>query len=127
MKRVLHQRCWVDKMRNVTEHARKGDREELKQAAQAICQAADRKQARAAFRCLKLRWQSKYQTMVRKLEKDLPDLLSFFNFPKHLWRQLRTDKHYRALLCTSPTAHPSHGLLTCRVSRSHHLLHLPSL
>jgi transposase-like protein len=28
--------------------------------------------------------------MVRQLEKDLPDLLAFFSFPKHLWKQLRT-------------------------------------
>lgn len=88
--RVLHQRCWVHKMRNITEKARKCDRDELKKAAQAIYQAEDRKQARAAFRCLKLRWQSQYPTLVKQLEKDLPDLLSFFNFPKHLWRQLRT-------------------------------------
>jgi putative transposase len=88
--RVLHQRCWVHKMRNITEHARKRDREELKRAAQAIYQANDRKQARAAFYALKLRWQGQYPTVVRQLEKDLPSLLSFFNFPKHLWRQLRT-------------------------------------
>lgn len=88
--RVLHQRCWVHKMRNITEKARKCDRDELKKAAQAIYRAEDRKQARAAFRCLKLRWQSQYPTLVKQLEKDLPDLLSFFNFPKHLWRQLRT-------------------------------------
>jgi transposase-like protein len=28
--------------------------------------------------------------MVRQLEKDLPELLSFFSFPRHLWRKLRT-------------------------------------
>jgi transposase-like protein len=28
--------------------------------------------------------------MVKQLEKDLPDLLWFFSFPKHLWKQLRT-------------------------------------
>jgi putative transposase len=88
--RVLHQRCWVHKMRNITEKARKCDRDELKKAAQAIYQAEDRSQARAAFRRLKLRWQSQYPTLVKQLEKDLPDLLSFFNFPKHLWRKLRT-------------------------------------
>jgi putative transposase len=27
---------------------------------------------------------------VRQLERDLPDLLVFFRFPKHLWRKLRT-------------------------------------
>ena len=88
--RLLHQRCWVHKMRNITEHARKCDREELKQAAQAIYKAENRKQARIAFRYLKLRWQSQYSSLVKQLEKDLPDLLSFFSFPKHLWRQLRT-------------------------------------
>ena len=28
--------------------------------------------------------------MVRQLERDLPELLSFFQFPRHLWRKLRT-------------------------------------
>ena len=28
--------------------------------------------------------------MLRQLEKDLPELLSFFSFPSHLWRKLRT-------------------------------------
>jgi putative transposase len=88
--RVLHQRCWVHKMRNIREKARKRDRDELKQMAQAIYLAEDRKKARAAFRGFKLRWQTEYPTMVRQLEKDLPNLLSFFSFPKHLWKQLRT-------------------------------------
>lgn len=77
-------------MRNITEKARRRDREELKRAAQAIYLAPDRRQARAAFRCLKLRWQAQYPSVVKQLEKDLPELLSFFSFPKHLWRQLRT-------------------------------------
>ena len=88
--RVLHQRCWVHKMRNIREKGRVRDRDQLKQMAQAIYLAGDRKQARAAFRCFKLRWQTAYPTMVRQLEKDLPDLLAFFSFPKHLWKQLRT-------------------------------------
>jgi putative transposase len=28
--------------------------------------------------------------VVRRLERDLPELLSFFAFPRHLWRKLRT-------------------------------------
>jgi transposase-like protein len=28
--------------------------------------------------------------MVRGLEKDLPELLSFFSFPRQFWRKLRT-------------------------------------
>ncbi len=88
--RVLHQRCWVHKMRNIREKGRKRDRDELKQMAQAIYLAPDRKQARAAFRSFRLRWQTEYPTMVKQLEKDLPNLLAFFSFPKHLWKQLRT-------------------------------------
>jgi hypothetical protein len=48
--------------------------------------------------------------MVRQLQKDLPELLSFFYFPQHLWRKLR-NQHYRALLRGSPTPNPAHGLL----------------
>jgi transposase-like protein len=36
-------------------------------------------------------WQTEYPTLVRQLEKDLPQLLAFFNFPKHLWKQLRME------------------------------------
>ena len=88
--RVLHQRCWVHKMRNIRDKGRVRDREELKKMAQAIYLAEDRKAARAAFRRFKLRWQTEYPTMIKQLEKDLPDLLSFFSFPKQLWKQLRT-------------------------------------
>jgi len=28
--------------------------------------------------------------MVKRLERDLPDRLSFFSFPRPLWRKLRT-------------------------------------
>ena len=34
--------------------------------------------------------QATYRARVRQLEKDLPELLSFFSFRRHLWRQLRT-------------------------------------
>jgi putative transposase len=65
------------------------NRDELKRMAQAIYLAENRKKARAAFRCFKLRWQTQYPTMVKQLEKDLPDLFSFVSFP-NLCKQLRT-------------------------------------
>lgn len=27
---------------------------------------------------------------MKQLERDLPELLTFFEFPRHLWRRLRT-------------------------------------
>lgn len=88
--RALHQRCWVHKMRNILEKVRKCDYDQVKADAQAIYLAEGRRPAQAAFRAFRSRWQKHYGSMVRQLENDLPELLSFFSFPKHLWRKLRT-------------------------------------
>jgi putative transposase len=88
--RALHQRCWVHKMRNILEKVKKRDYDQVKADAQAIYQAEDRKQAQAAFRRFRTRWQKHYASTVRQLERDLPELLSFFSFSCHLWRKLRT-------------------------------------
>ena len=87
---VKHQRCWVHKMRNILEKVRKRDYDEVKAGAQAIYRAANLRQAQQAFRRFRARWQGVYASMVKQLEKDLPELLTFFDFPKHLWRKLRT-------------------------------------
>jgi putative transposase len=88
--RALHQRCWVHKMRNILERVRQRDYDEVKKGAQAIYGAEGRRQAEAAFRAFRRRWQRDYGPMVRRLERDLPELLSFFHFPRHLWKKLRT-------------------------------------
>ena len=88
--RAQHQRCWVHKMRNILEKVRKRDYEQVKCGAQAIYRAQSRRQAEAAFRSFRRAWQNTYPTMLRQLERDLPELLSFFSLPKHLWRKLRT-------------------------------------
>jgi transposase-like protein len=77
-------------MRNVLEKVRKRDYDAVKTDAQAIYLADGRRQAEAAFRAFRRRWQNEYPAMVRQLERDLPELLAFFRFPKHLWRKLRT-------------------------------------
>jgi transposase-like protein len=88
--RVRHQRCWVHKMRNILEKARKRDYDEVKAGAQAIYLAESRKLAEAAFRAFRTRWSRAYPGVVQRLGRDLPELLSFFAFPRHLWRKLRT-------------------------------------
>jgi putative transposase len=88
--RALHQRCWVHKMRNITEKVKKRDYEQIKADAQAIYQADNRKQAQAASRRFCRRWQRIYPSLVRQLERDLPELLSFFALPRLLWKKLRT-------------------------------------
>jgi len=87
---VKHQRCGVHKMRNILEKVRKRDYDQVKVDAQAIYRAQDRAQARQAFRHFRARWRGVYASMVKQLEKDLPELLTFCDFPKHLWKKLRT-------------------------------------
>jgi len=81
---------WVHKMRNILEKARKCDYDEVKAGAQAIYLAESRAQAEAAFRRFRARWQRLYPGVVKRLGHDLPELLAFFAFPRHLWRKLRT-------------------------------------
>jgi transposase-like protein len=77
-------------MRNILEKVRKSDYDEVKRDAQAIHQADSRRQAQAACRDFAVRWKKSYPAMVRRLQRDLPELLSFYRFPQHLWRKLRT-------------------------------------
>ncbi len=88
--RVPHQRCWVHKMRNILEPVRRRDYEAVKAEAQAIYRAESRHEAEEAGRVFRAHWQSTYPAMVRRLERDLPELLTFFDFPPHLWKKLRT-------------------------------------
>ena len=88
--RVRHQRCWVHKMRNILEKAKRRDEKQVKAEAQKIYLATNGAAARRAFERFRFRWRSRYPAMVRQLERDLPDLLHFFAFPQHLWRKLRT-------------------------------------
>jgi putative transposase len=87
---VEHQRCWVHKMRNILEKVRRSDHDAVKAEAQAIYLADSRKEAQSAFRNFQSHWKKIYPSMVKRLERDLPELLSFFSFPRHLWRKLRT-------------------------------------
>ena len=87
--RVKHQRCWVHKMRTILEKVRKRDYEAVKKGAQAIYRAQSGSKAEQAFRKFRDRWRAIYASMVKQLERDLPELLTFFDFPKHLWRKLR--------------------------------------
>jgi len=63
-------------MRNILEKARKRDYDEVKAEAQAIYLAESRAQAIAAFRVFRSRWCRAYPAMVRRLQQDLPELLS---------------------------------------------------
>jgi transposase-like protein len=87
---VPHQRCWVHKMRNITDVVGRRDHDQVKPDAQKIYQAPSLAEVRQAFRNFQRRWQSAYPKVVKSLEKDLPELLNFHAFPQPLWKKLRT-------------------------------------
>ena len=88
--RAQHQRCWVHKMRNLRDGVRRRDQAQIKRDAQHIYLARNAAQARAAFARFRFHWQSQYPALVKRLQRDLPELLTFFDFPQQLWRKLRT-------------------------------------
>jgi transposase-like protein len=77
-------------MRNLCEAVRRRDHDAVKQGAQRIYQAPNQAAARRAFQRFRFHWQAKYSKLVERLPRDLPTLLTFFEFPRHLWRKLRT-------------------------------------
>jgi putative transposase len=88
--RAQHQRCWVHKMRNLRDRVRRRDQAAVKRDAQRIYLAKNTAQARRAFQRFRFHWQAAYPAVVKRLERDLPELLAFFDFPQPLWRKLRT-------------------------------------
>ena len=88
--RARHQRCWVHKMRNILEKVKRRDQQQVKAEAQKIYLAKNVAGARRAFERFRFHWRCRYPSMVRQLERDLPELLHFFALPPHLWRKLRT-------------------------------------
>ena len=88
--RARHQRCWVHKMRNLRDGVRRRDQGAVKRDAQRIYLAANLAQARRAFGRFRFHWHTLYPALVRRLERELPELLAFFELPQPLWRKLRT-------------------------------------
>ncbi len=85
-----HQRCWVHKLRNVTEKVRRMDREQVLSGAQAIYLAPHRTEAIRAFRAWKVRWEPRYPNAVACLARDLEALLVCLDYPVELRVKIRT-------------------------------------
>jgi putative transposase len=87
--RVAHQRCWVHKLRNLSNRLKASQRHCVAEARD-IYEAANRQEAIKRFRIWKAKWIKQAPEAVRCLESDLEALLEFFECPRSLWRKLRT-------------------------------------
>jgi putative transposase len=87
---VQVQRCTTHKGRNLEDACPVHARPELRRDYQRIIYAADGLAARAAYdACLK-KWTTLCAPVARSLEEAGVDLLTFYRFPKAMWKSLRT-------------------------------------
>jgi putative transposase len=86
---VRHQRCWAHKLRNVSDKVNKADQKRVLAGARRIYLAPHRKAAMKAFNRWANRWGELYPKAVRCVEKDLETLLTFYDFPKEMWENIR--------------------------------------
>jgi putative transposase len=68
--RARHQRCWVHKMRNILEKAKRRDELQIKAQAQKIYLAENAAAARRAFERFRFRWRSRYPTVLVQPEME---------------------------------------------------------
>jgi putative transposase len=88
--RVLRQRCWVHKLRNVCGYLKKKHEEECKEEAKQIYLADNLKHANKIFKQWKSKWNKLYPKAVECLEKDLDELLTIFHFDQSHRSKIRT-------------------------------------
>ncbi len=84
------QRCWVHKLRNVSNYCRAKHEEACVREAKKIYLAGTRKEALKRFKSWKQAWQKLCPKAVYCLEKDLEDLLPFMDCPKSHRIRIRT-------------------------------------
>lgn len=87
---VKRQRCWVHKLRNVANAIPRRYQVECLPEAKGIYSAVSYREAVKRFKGWCRKWRSRIPKAVKCLEKDIEDLLVFFEHDQQLWIKLRT-------------------------------------
>lgn len=88
--RVPRQRCWAHKIRNLTDKMPRRLLSQCRRGLRAIYAGESRAAALRAFRRWRERWRHRAPKVVRCLEADLEELLSFYACPPEGWVKVRT-------------------------------------
>jgi putative transposase len=89
--KILTQRCWAHETRNILDKVKKHDQQEVKKALNRISHTLTQRRATEGYWRFASRWRKAYPTAVACLEKDLDQLLHFFQIKRpELWSRLRT-------------------------------------
>jgi transposase-like protein len=84
------QRCAWHKEQNLLEHCPAHARAELRRDYHRIVRARDGLAAREAHRLFGAKWRTLCPAVARSLEEAGAELLTFYEFPKAMWKALRT-------------------------------------
>lgn len=89
--KIVLQRCWAHKTRNVLDKVKRKDQPAVKKALNRISHASNHREATKAYWRFSSRWTKAYPRAVDCLKKDFDQLLSFFQIKNsELWSRLRT-------------------------------------
>jgi len=97
---TLRQRCTNHKMRNVLAKVPKRDKCEVAAALKGIFAQESREEARLQAQAFRARYETSYPEAVTCLERDLEACLTFYHFPKNMWRHIRTTNAIEGLFHT---------------------------
>lgn len=87
------QRCWIHKMRNILAKLKRAHKKACIQGVKQIFNSSNKQEALKNFQEWKTIWLVYAEKAVHCLEKDLPELLSFFDFPKEDWVKIRSTNY----------------------------------
>ena len=87
---ALKQLCWVHKERRVVAYVPQKEKKECAEGIKKIYNAKNKEEAIKRFKEWKGKWESRRPQAVRCLEKDLEELLYFYEMPKEHWKKIRT-------------------------------------
>lgn len=84
------QRCTVHKLRNLQDHCPKHARREMTRDYHQIVRAKDGLAARQAYEMFLSKWGRLCPAVARSLEEAGTELLTFYEFPRSMWKSLRS-------------------------------------
>lgn len=84
------QRCTVHKLQNLRDHCPTHARHEMKRDYDRIIRAKDGLTARGAYEEFIRKWSRLCPAVARSLEEAGTELLTFYEFPKSMWKSLRS-------------------------------------
>ena len=85
------QRCVVRKMDNVLSYVPTKQQEQIKPELRALFYQKDRQAADQAVAAFIEKYQKIYPSAIECLQRDLEACLTFYSFPKHHWKTIRTN------------------------------------